>query len=108
MRRLPSPVSSASARRCVTGARHTLEILLRRRAAGIGERFLQRRDVRAEDRLAVFFAPLVRAHERVERTLEARHHIAREQLIAAPGRLAAGPVVGTEQEAAEAAGAQLD
>ena len=53
--------------------------------------------------LPILLAPLVRAHQRVKRALEARHHVASEQFVAAPGLLAVRPVVRAEQEAAEAA-----
>ena len=43
-----------------------------------------------------------------DRALEARHHVAREQLVALQRLLAVGPFMGAEQEAAEAAAGQLE
>src|SRR2546426_8862492 len=70
-------------------------------AAGIGIRAANGLDVRAEDRLAVAARPLVRAAWTVGGALEARHHVAREQLVAVQRLLAVRPVVGAEEHAAE-------
>ena len=43
-----------------------------------------------------------------DRALEARHHVAREQLVALQRLLARGPLVRPEEQAAEAAAGQLD
>src|SRR5439155_13078828 len=76
-------------------------------APGVPVRPADRLHVRAEDRPAVLPAPFVRVDDGRQRSLEARHHVAREQLVAPERLLAAGPLVGAEQEPAEAALAQL-
>src|SRR5438105_3183347 len=52
----------------------------RDRAARVEVRAPDRLDVRAEDRLAVVLRPVVRAAGHLERALESRHHVAREEL----------------------------
>src|SRR5262249_44178215 len=77
-------------------------------ASRLAVRALDRLHVRAEDRPAVLPAPLVRVGDGRERSLKARHHVAREQLVAPERLLARGPFVRTEQDAAEATPAQMD
>src|SRR5256886_15289713 len=59
--------------------------------------------VGAEDRLPVRARPLVRSTDGVERALEAWHDVAGEELVAPQSPLAVGPLVGAEEQAAEAA-----
>src|SRR5262245_46416977 len=70
---------------------------------GLGDGF----DVGAEDRAPVAARPLVGGARRVARALEAWNHVASEQLVAPEQLLTAGPLVGPEEQAAEAAVAQL-
>src|SRR5471032_443056 len=87
----------------VARARRAGAELFRRHAAGIGERLLHGGDVGTEDALAVRHRPLLRRYDGVERALEARHHVARKQLVRAQDLLARRPLVGAEQHAAEPA-----
>src|SRR5262249_32250154 len=68
-------------------------------AADVGEGLLPRRDGRAKHGLTVGARPFVRGHDRVERALEAWHHVAREQFVGASRRLTARPFMSAEQHA---------
>src|SRR5262245_52858100 len=89
----------------VASAGRALLELGRYRASGVDERAANRLDVRRADGLAVVARPLVRAAGGLERALEARHDVAREQLVGAQGLLARRPLVCAEEQAAEAAAA---
>src|SRR5213593_3364317 len=65
-------------------------------APGVPIRSADRLHVRAEDRPAVLPAPFIRVDDARQRSLEARHHVTREQLVAPERLLAAGPLVGAE------------
>src|SRR5512145_1641148 len=91
----------------VAGPRRALPVLGGDLAPRIGVGAANGLDVGTEDRPAVAARPLVRGAGRVGRALEARHHVAGEELVALEGLLAVGPLVGAEEQAAEAAGAQL-
>src|SRR2546427_3101069 len=90
----------------VAGAGRALPEVLGHGASGVHERAADGFHVRAEDRLAILARPLVRASWSFARSLEARHDVAREQLVALQRLLAVRPFVGAEEHAAEAAIAQ--
>src|SRR5919198_1533818 len=69
-------------------------------AAGVQVGAAHRLHVGAEDGFAVGARPLVRRPDGVERTLEAGHDIAGEQLVAPERLLPVRPLVGTEEEPA--------
>ena len=71
--------------------------------AEIGEGATHRVHRGAEHLLAVLPRPGLRTGDRGERSLEVRHHVAREQLEAAQRLLAVGPLMRTEQDTTEAA-----
>src|SRR5947207_909999 len=91
----------------VARARRPLAILRGRLAAGVRVGLPDRLHVGTEDGLAVAARPLVRVARTVGGALEARHHVAREQLVRVQRLLAVGPVMGAEEQAAEAAVAQF-
>src|SRR5262249_11232577 len=91
----------------VARAGRALEEFLRHRAAALREGTLDRFHVRAEDRLAVAARPLVGVARPLRRSLEDRHHVAREELVALQRLFARGPVVGAEEQPAESAVAEL-
>src|SRR5438105_4006908 len=105
----PGSLRSGRGRRAfdVARARRPLQEVRRDLAAGISVRAADRLHVGTEDRLAVAARPLVRVARTVGGTLEAWHHVAGEQLVRVERLLAVGPVVGAEEQAAEAAVAQL-
>src|SRR5262245_25155820 len=102
-------VAGASCANCANSARLVARHISRTHGAGaelvgdlaadVGEGLLHRGHGRAEDGLAVLACPAVRAHDGVERALEARHDVAREELIRAHGLLTGRPFVGAEQDA---------
>src|SRR5215468_7506029 len=104
---IPSHVPGAS-RVHVGGARSARREILGHRLSRIRESLADRRHVGAEDGLALGTAPQVGARHGVEGALEARHHVAREELVALQSVLAARPLVGAEEDSAEAALREVD
>src|SRR5215470_2488446 len=104
---IPSHVPGAS-RVHVGGARSARREILGHRLSRIRESLADRRHVGAEDGLALGTAPQVGARHGVEGALEARHHVAREELVALESVLTVRPLVGAEEDSAEAALRELD
>src|SRR6266481_8999715 len=92
----------------VAGARRARLEALGHFAARVDEGAAHGLDVGAEDALAVGARPVVGAPDRVDRALEARHDVAGEELVALEGLVARRPLVGAEEQAANAAVAQAD
>src|SRR5262249_22198432 len=92
----------------VRGARGARGEILGHGPARVREGLADRRHVGPEDALALGAAPQVGAGDGVERALEARHHVARAELVALEGVLAVRPLVGTEEDSPEAALRELD
>src|SRR6266542_1130134 len=100
--RRPPITRSVRGRRDVGGARGARHEFLGNGLAGVREGLANRRHVGTKDGFPLVPAPLIGSGHGVERALEPRHHIAREELVALERLFPTRPLVGAEEQSAEA------